>query len=124
VFRACAWCGLFMGVYFPVESDDTTHGMCRRCVERFRREDIGSRPEVVIVVRRTQQLERLAVDVADLPRTTLMLDRRTALQRRQRAIPVKQERRQRARRRPHYSQRDPWLALGVEVVPVASVLTR
>jgi len=51
-----------------------------------------------------------------------MLDRRTALQRRQRAIPVKQERRQRARRR--YSQRDPWLALGVEVVPVASVLTR
>jgi hypothetical protein len=109
-----------MGISLPIESEVTTHGMCRRCVERTRREGIDPRPEVVIVVQRAEQIEPLAAALADLPGVTVVRDRRTAL-RRQCASPVKKERRQLDRRRRFLSQRDPWLALGVQVMPVVPI---
>jgi hypothetical protein len=117
MFRACAWCGSLLGIAFPIESEHTTHGICRRCLERTRREQLGPGSEVVIVVRSTELLEQLAAATAHLPGVTVVRDRRTA-SRRQRASPASQERRYEERRRPFHSQRDPWLALGVQVVPV------
>jgi hypothetical protein len=117
VFRACAWCGSLLGILFPVQSDAITHGVCGRCLERIRREEGGHGSEVVIVVERLELLGVLAAATAHLPGVTVIQNRRTA-SRRQRVSPVGRERRRWERRRPLHSQRDPWLALGVQVVPV------
>jgi hypothetical protein len=117
MFRACAWCDILMGVTAPIDSAHITHGICRRCLERVHRVDLGEGRAVVIVVRRSEPMTQLAANLAGLPGVAVFHDRRHAV-RRERTSPVKQERRHEERRRgPFHSQRDPWLALGVQVVP-------
>jgi hypothetical protein len=106
-----------MGVAPPVEADGTTHGMCRRCVERLRRQELGPRPPVVVVVRSVEQAAEVAAAFGALRGIAVVADRRGG-QRRQGQASVPTERRQLDRRRPWASQRDPWSALGVQVVPV------
>ncbi len=109
-----------MGVVFPLEDLSTTHGMCPRCFERMRREQLGPRPHVLIVVRHNQAAMRqhLLNAFHGLPGVAVVPDRR---QGERRAVRTSRpdERRKRDRRLPLFSQRDPWLALGVQVIPVS-----
>ncbi len=123
MFRACAWCGIFMGVVAPLEDERTTHGLCPRCAERLYREQVGRAHALVIVAGGAAALEtRLAEALTDLPCVEVVPDRRQAQRRRERT-PVRSERRQLDRRRTLWSQREPWSALGVQVVPVSRVGT-
>ena len=70
----------------------------------------------MIVIHRTPMLQ-LADALAGLRGVAVVRDRRHAV-RRQRTSPLREERRREERRRgPFHSQRDPWLALGVQVMP-------
>jgi hypothetical protein len=94
-----------------------THGMCRRCVERLRREEIGSPSRVLVVARSAELAAGIATACGALGGIVVLPDRRGGQRRRGRSH-VASERRQRDRRRPWVSQRDPWGALGVQVVPL------
>jgi hypothetical protein len=118
MFRACAWCGIFMGVIAPLEDERTTHGLCPRCAERLHREQLGRAHALVIVAGGAAALEaRLEEALTALECVEVVRDRRQAQRRRARA-PVRAERRQLDRRRTLWSQREPWSALGIQVVPV------
>jgi hypothetical protein len=118
MFRACAWCGIFMGVIAPLDDERTTHGLCPRCAERLHREQVGRAHALVIVAPGAAGLQaRLAEALTDLECVEVVRDRRQGQRRRERT-PVRAERRQLDRRRILWSQRDPWSALGVQVVPV------
>lgn len=118
MFRACAWCGILMGVIAPLEDERTTHGLCPRCAERLHREQVGRAHALVIVTGGAVALQvRLAEALTDLECVEVVPDRRRA-QRRRAQTPVRSDRRQLDRRRNLWSQREPWSALGVQVVPV------
>jgi hypothetical protein len=106
-----------MGVVPPVEADGTSHGMCRLCAERLRRQEMGPRRRVLVVVRSAGLAAGVAAALAALGDVVVVPDRR-AEQRRRGRSPVPAERRQLERRRSWVSQRDPWSALGVKIVPV------
>jgi hypothetical protein len=88
-----------MGVVPPVEADGTTHGMCRLCAEQLRRQEMGPRPRVLVVVRSAGLAAGVAAALSPLGDVVIV-------------------RRQLDRRRSWVSQRDPWSALGVKIVPV------
>jgi hypothetical protein len=106
-----------MGVGLPVEADGMTHGMCRRCIERLRREKIGPPSRVLVVARSAELAAGIATAFGALGGIVVLRDRREGQRRRGRRD-VATERRQLERRRPWVSQRDPWDALGVQVVPL------
>jgi hypothetical protein len=106
-----------MGVVPPFESGGTTHGMCRRCAERLRRQELGPPSRVLVVARSAELAAGIATAFATLRGIVVVPDRREGQRRRGRS-PVPTERRQLDRRRPWASQRDPWGALGVQVVPL------
>ncbi len=110
-----------MGVVAPLADDGVTHGMCRRCAERVRREQAGVRPHFLIVVRRDAPTAggRLLDALRDLHAVTVVVDRRQRERRTSREA-VAAERRQLDRRRPMATQREAWSALGLQVVPVAT----
>ena len=106
-----------MGVVPPVEADGTTHGMCRLCAEQLRRQGMGPRPRVLVVVRSAGLAAGVASTLSALGDVVVVPDRRAG-QRRRSQSPVLAERRQLDRRRSWVSQRDPWSALGIKIVPV------
>jgi hypothetical protein len=106
-----------LGVVPPVEADGTTHGMCRLCAEQLQRQEMGPCPRVLVVVRSAGLAAGVAAALAALGDVVVVPDRRAG-QRRRGQSPVPAERRQLDRRRSWVSQRDPWSALGIKVVPI------
>jgi hypothetical protein len=119
VFRACAWCGILMGVALPLEDSSTTHGMCPGCFERMQRERIGPKPNVLVVVRPDQPAltQHLVQALCALPSVIVLTDRRHG-ERRRTVDAIAAERRKRDRRQRWFSQGAAWVTLGVQVIPV------
>jgi hypothetical protein len=108
-----------MGVVLPLETGGTNLGMCRRCAERLRRQELGPHPRVLVVARSAELAAAVAAAFGALRGIAVVPDRREGQRRRDRG-PVPTERRRLDRRRPWASQRDPWCALGVQVVPLGA----
>jgi hypothetical protein len=106
-----------MGIALPVETGGMTHGLCRRCAEGLRRQELGRPARVLVVVRSAEVAEGIASAFGALGGIVVVPDRRER-ERRQARSSVPTERRQLDRRRPWASQRDPWDALGIQVVPL------
>jgi hypothetical protein len=106
-----------MGIALPVETGGMTHGLCRRCAEGLRRQELGRPSRVLVVARSAELAAGIATAFGALRGIVVVPDRREG-ERRQGRSSVPTERRQLDRRRPWASQRDPWDALGIQVVPL------